>query len=340
MIPIFRSQMVHRRTAVKILLVWLALVAPAPFLNAVWGKNRSELDIVVTTNLQTGKEHTTAYLDRLRQEAVTAFHGLNPRSYGSRKRKGDGDEPEEPQDGAARFRLVVEHKGTVVAADTPTVKSGHPVVKFEMNGTVSKTTYDISKYITTWSINAQQKGTLHFRLMKWEDNKYRVLDTWTKPVTDALMGGGTASASDVQRATDGPQKGVGPCPVKTSELRQQAIMNVMPGPFRSGITSRLVTVKFVRAVKATGQKVPPVRSGLGFETATEIEVQVQNNSPWPVKHVQMLVVAPTMTYHCKLDFAEPLAPEKATKTTTVGTPFVGLHSLATGSVIVEFAPKE
>ncbi len=137
------------------------------------------LDVVVTSTLATPKEHVKAYRKVLHEMAVTALMSLSP-----------ADEPDDgaaPADGAAKYRLFVDHKGVVVVGNALKEFSMRPlklVVKgAEFAGVPDKNKYEL--YGTDWYLPYQHTGVVALRLAEWKGGKYQTLLTWSAAIPES-----------------------------------------------------------------------------------------------------------------------------------------------------------
>jgi|SRR5262245_3611218 len=262
------------------------------------------LDVVITTNLTTAKEHAGSYRDAIRSELADALSSLAPVTEGA-----DG---KPLKDGAARFRLTAEHKGTASVGDALKVISEHPTKGEPAAG--SKAVPDKSRYVTTWYLPYQHKGTISFQLAEWKDGAYKALDTWTVPVPDPLDAeerrGLIVSAELKQDASKAKIDFKPKFPKELAKAREEALSQILPGSIRDGFFQRLVSVRIAK-VKATPDTV-------------EAELALQNRSPWAVRKIRlgamtqaMVLVGDAGANH-ELEFNPPLAPGKSATRTVSG----------------------
>jgi len=232
-----------------------------------------DLDIVVGTNLQTTEAHREAYVEKLYEEASQCFRGV-VRDH-DRKDLPDEDLKVRP----ARYRLLVEHRGTVWVG-------GH-IALHRFHGQLEEvgTRQPVGPgELWDWTILASQSGTITFRLLKWEENAYKALAHWSTPVPglpgyeagkkiEILLGEGSRLGMDALR---GGKK----CPFTLPEAQAKARAKMMPGDFgdiRKAILCHLFPMKVLRA-----QAEPNSRQGV-------VQVQLINRSPWPLEELRSAV---------------------------------------------------
>lgn len=234
-----------------------------------------ELDVVVSTTLKSTDDHIAKYLDALTTSVTAQLSSLDPQSY---------DAENKPRDGAARHRLVVEHKGTVtLGGSIQQVANGHPVLNVEVGDKSIKTTVDKAHWRTIWAMKASQKGTITFKLLQWQEKSYKSLSTWTVPVRDMLPSEGTVIISSVEQATAGAFDRNPKCPVTVEEAKQAALEQLLPADIGKDAIAGLVQAK-------VGRTVMNKQAG-AFPLAQEasVEVAVSNGSPWPIKSMTIVV---------------------------------------------------
>jgi hypothetical protein len=263
------------------------------------------LDVVITTNLTTSKVHAGSYRDAIRSELADALSSLAPVTEGA-----DG---KPLKDGAARFRLTAEHKGTATVGDTLKVVSEHPA-KSEPATPGAKAGPDKSRYVTTWYLPYQHKGAITFQLAEWKDGAYKAFDSWTIPVPDPLdtedRRGLFVAAELKQDASKAKIDFKPKFPKELAKVREEALSQILPGSIRDGFFQRLVSARMAR-VKATADTV-------------EAELALQNRSPWAVKKIRLGAVTQAMVLvgdagaNHELEFNPPLAPGKSATRTVSG----------------------
>lgn len=285
------------RTARRsVLLVGLLLVPPAPAADPV-------LDIVVTSSLSTTKEHATSYRGSLHQDVQAVFKSLEP--------PGELDDGKAPPDGAARYRLFIEHKGTVSVGDALKTFGEHPI-KSELVGNKIVVGPDRTKYVTTWCLPYTHTGTAAFRLAEWKAGKYQPVLSWSATVPDPNDGLGRKGLLDVatlnQDAAKAPLNFKPAFPKKLEEARTEALNSLLPGELREAVCQALVPGR-IGKVKPAGDDVAA-------------ELTFQNKSPWPVAKVKVSVLAMGNRLigneESELEFSPPLAPGKSGTATLTG----------------------
>ena len=234
-----------------------------------------ELDLVVSTTLKSTDEHIAKYLDALTTSAASQLSSLDPQTY---------DADNKPRDGAARFRLIVEHKGTVtVGGSLQQVANGHPVVNVEVGDKSIKTTVDKAHWRTVWAMKASQKGTITFKLLQWQDKSYKSLSTWSVPVRDMLPSEGTVIVGSVEQSTAGAFERNPKCPVTLAEAKQTALGHLMPDDLGKDLIAGLVQAKVTRTVINKQAGTFPLMQD------ASVEVAISNGSPWPIKNMTIIV---------------------------------------------------
>lgn len=265
-----------------------------------------DVDIVASTNLSVSKEHTAAYLSGLASEGEAAFSSLRVRMY----------EPEEkPKDGAAHYRFSVEHKGTVTVGSTMTSRGGFPKsdIKTFANGKRLDIVVgtDFKYHQTMWYLPVSHKGTLAFKFQKWDGSAYKVLESWSITAPDADE---VAEAKGMLQVADLVQDGnkvkidLKPkCPKTLAQAKNDALMKLMAGEF-----SRSIHSKFA---KGTVAKTKADGSGMA-----EVEVLVENKSPWPLKQAKADAFVQGAVIAGELEFNPAIAPGKSAKAKFTATP--------------------
>lgn len=227
-----------------------------------------ELEIVVATNAEP-KVFAMACLQEVAAQTASALSSLSPLTPADGKAK----------DGAARYRLLIEHKGTATVGKALNLKNSYPRTKMETVKKGNELIVRIMPYKThyrcDWYLAARQKGTLTFTLLKWEDAAFKAVDTWTIPTVDREaireFPGWAPVASLIQDGTKMKIELVPECPVTLEQARDEAYGQCEPGPFENAFAARWVKGKF-------GKLTPK-----GGEVA--YEVIVENKSPWPLSQV-------------------------------------------------------
>lgn len=258
------------------------------------------VDLVVTTNLTTSKEHLDAYRSALRDEVAAALESLDPAP--------EPDEGKLPPDGAARFRVFVEHNGTASVGDALKVFSAHPI-KSEMAGNKLILSPDKTKYHTTWCLPYSHRASVTLRLTEWKAGKYHPVLAWTVtppgPYDSIDRKGLIEVGTLAQDTAKAPIKFNPPLPKKLEEVRAEALNQVLPGEFHEAVCQGLVAGRILKVKKGAEE--------------TMAELTFQNKSPWPVKGVKVAVM--TAGYlvigtglgggDYDLEFAQPIAPGKS-----------------------------
>jgi len=277
--------------------VWVAL--PHATATALVQKAEYDLDIVATTNLATSKEHAAAYLQGLMSEADHAFAGLSVKTY---------DAGEVPKDGTARHRLVLDHKGTVTLGSTLTSRVGFPKsdIKSFVNGKRLDIVIgtDFKHHQTLWFLPAKHTGTIAFKFQQWDGAAYKTLESWSITAPDRSE---VAEAKGILLVADLVQDGnkvkidLKPkCPKTLEQAKKDALMMLMPGEFNRTISSRLA--------KGTVSKAKGDASGM-----VEVEVVVENKSPWPLTAAQADAFVQGAVLAGRLEFQPPIPAGKSAK---------------------------
>ena len=265
-----------------------------------------DLDIVVLTNLATSKEHAAAYVQSLRSEAERVYQGLNVKVY---------EDDEKAQEGAARYRLTIDHKGTVTLGNALTVRSGFPKsdIKTFVNGNrvniVVGTDYKYHQSI--WYLPAAHKGTLAFKFQQWDGKAYKTLESWTiaAPERDEVLESkGMLPVADLVQDGTKVKINLKPmCPKTLAEAKKDALMMLTAGEFSRSLHARLA--------KGTVLKAKGDGSGM-----VDLEILVENKSPWPIKQAKADAFVMGAVLVGELTFAAPIPPGKSGKARAMVTP--------------------
>lgn len=171
--------------------------------------DKPELDVVVKTAMRVAPKHTEAYAAALRTNVERCLQGLVDPAASTT------DVP----DGAAYFRLYVEHTGTVKVA----------------NATSKERLASDSDWAGVF-LGAQESGAYRFRLARWTGSRYVPVDQWTQPIAEEhfLPVGESVSTKEI------------------GTYRTSALMQVMPYYVGEALLSRLVPIRFVKATGVPG----------------------------------------------------------------------------------------
>lgn len=284
------------------------LILSLPFATAFDAAQEPEhdLDIVVRTDLTTSKEHAAAYLQSLRSEAENAYQGLNVKVY---------EDDAKAKDGEARYRLTIDHKGTVKLGNALTVRSGFPKsdIKSFVNGkrvTIVVGT-DFKHHQSTWYLAASHKGTLAFKFQKWDGATYKTLESFTiaAPERDEVLEAkGMLPVADLVQDGTKVKINLKPmCPKTLAEAKKDALMMLTAGEFGRSIQARL----------AKGTVLKAKGDGTGM---VEFEVLVENKSPWLLKKVKADAFVKGAVLIGDLTFTPPIPPGKSAKAKAIVTP--------------------
>jgi hypothetical protein len=285
---------------------WLILMLP--FVTALHAAQEAshDIDIIALTNLATSKEHVAAYVQSLRSEAEGAYQGLNVKVY---------ENDEKAKEGAARYRLAIEHKGTVTLGNALTVRSGFPKsdIKSFVNGKRLNIVVgtDFKYHQSIWYLPASHKGTLAFKFQEWDGKAYKTLESWTivAPERDEVLESkGMLPVADLVQDGKKVKIDLKPmCPKTLAEAKEDALMMLTAGEFSRSILSRL----------AKGTVLKAMGDGSGM---VDLEVLVENKSPWPIKKAKADAFVKGTVLVGELTFAPPIPPGKSGKARAMVTP--------------------
>jgi len=234
-----------------------------------------EIDIVITTRLNTTKEHVAAFRESLRKGAEKAFDSLKPTIYG---------EEQKPNDGAARFRLMIEHKGTVVV--------GNALIPMRSRNPGGDDN-------VSWQVQTGQDGEIAFRFLQWEGGKYKPLGGWSIPAGQDAPGGRIEVATDEVAAGRALPRQM---PLTIPEARAKALEKLLPRDIMQPLLDGLLKVEMLQAdAQEEGDRVKGAA-----------EVVLTNVSPWPVEKASIAVewtVGPREALRITVEhrFEKPLA---------------------------------
>ncbi|MEX2214757.1 MAG: hypothetical protein WD768_11545 [Phycisphaeraceae bacterium] len=234
------------------------------------------LDIVVRTTLKTTAEHEAAYRQELGSLIETAMGDLSPRSY---------EADEQPKDGAAKYRLLVEHDGTITLGNSLSTSHGNPVLDVQNLANGIKVTKDNSRWESHWFLKVQERGRVTYTIQEWTGSAYRKLSAWsanfpTSPVLEAM--GGKIEVASVVQSTDGKYDRNPPCPVTMAQAKEAALAKMLPSLQAMDATigeQFMAGILEARIVSVTVD--PDAKLGLGVGATGKC--QIINRSPWPIK---------------------------------------------------------
>lgn len=287
-----RRLLTHSTTAVAFLVVCLSGA------HRVEGADKDrmrELDVVATTNVKNSEAFVKACLLEIFGQTSSALSSLSPVDASNGK----------ANDGAARYRLLIDHKGTVEVGKKLTVQSSFPRKKEETvkigKAEIVRTVPDKTYYLSNWFLPVKQKATLTFKLLKWEDGAYQSLDAWTIPVAyrEAVVGGLAPVARLEQDAAKGKIDLLPECPISPDEARDEAFAQCEPGPFENAFAARWVKGKFGKLTLNEGE--------------VQYEVAVENKSPWPLSQIFVESATKGQELTGYVEFKPPVAPGKSGK---------------------------
>jgi hypothetical protein len=288
--------MLRRQLWYSIVLCWGIIGAPFAVALAAAQEPEYDIDIIASTNLAVTKEHTAAFIRGLVSEVDDCYVGLKVRTYES---------DEKPKDGAARFRLALEHRGTVAIGNSLTSRGGFPKsdIKSFVNGKRLDIVVgtDFKYHQTIWLIAASQKGTIGLKFQKWDGSAYKTLDSWSVPSPDcsdlAESKGLLIVADLVQDGTKAKIDLKPKAPKTLEQAKNEALMRVLPGEFSNSI--------YAHFAKGTIQKLK------GGEGTAEVEFMIENKSPWPLVSARVDAFAKGVVLGGDLNFKPPIRPGKS-----------------------------
>lgn len=301
-----------------------SLIAAVVFMSALYAGRAEEtatkiptLDIVVTSSIKLPKEQLTSYVEMLGREAADCFRTLHPTLAKS---------GEKLKDGAAVYRLLIDHKGTLTIGG---ITGGDRIDKgTEVTG---------GSWSRTWFIDCRQDGTFQFRLMKWDETKYTEVDKWSAPMPKPPKNFDAPEGKMVVASLGGmkniPDKGK--CPIALPDAQRMALDSVHPTSLKEALCTRLVAITEVTADAPKDGK-----SNLTFT--------VENKTPWDIQWIQPSIVCQGKVYGVgrrsgkisayTLFFTEPLHGGEQKKLTQEGEEIVS--TIKTNTVYsVQFSGK-
>lgn len=231
--------------------------------------DKPELDIVVKTAMRVAPKHTEAYAAALRTNAERCLQGLvDPAASVTA----------DPPEGAAYFRLYIEHTGTVKVANA-----------------TSKERLATESDLAGLFLGAQETGAYRFRLAKWTGARYVVVDQWLQNIVEEHFLPVGESVSNKEIGT----------------YRTSALMQVMPYYVGEALLSRLVPIRFVKAAGAPGaaQTVTVAIQNRSPWPVASVRARIE----WPD-----LKVKGKYRYEAEVSHDEPLAPGQQATVTAKG----------------------
>ena len=241
-----------------------------------------DLEVVATTTLRLSREHTQAYVKKLRLAARGCLDSLE--IYGEEvaddegglfPRDGDGtqgkDAPNDKgargsRDGAAQYRLVVAHAGEARIGTSPRRRSTDLAPITNPTQLVARD--------WNWYLDVHEKGAVTFRLLRWQGGGYQKIDEWSTPYQDSVRWL-EATSKRTDHLRDRPNLS----PAELAEARSQAVMNIMPNDSIEDSIMRHFVPVMVLDVGALE---------LG-EAPRDVTLLVANRSPWPLAKLRVLV---------------------------------------------------
>jgi hypothetical protein len=270
-----------RSTAAAIaigLSVWLAAAergSPAAFAQEVVATELPPLDIVVKTNLKTGDEHVAKYRQALFDDALLRRRGEKNGPI----TVANADAQESRSEGAARYRLLVEHKGALAAGDLRSGKEAGTVTLVR-NGV--KTPLG-SGTRTFWNMKVTQSGSVNYTFLKWTGKKYQPLSTWSFKISTEDV----VTVAYGEPVLDSDKNAVSKCPLTYAEAVKSAFVEALPPdiPWSQQIFARPGPTVSDQVVAAVVRLEKDSSGG-------KAEISVRNRSPWPIKSAEFLVTVP------------------------------------------------
>lgn len=249
------------------------------------------VDVVVTTNLDTGA-HARRYVQAMSQSVALALEGLDPVTYDN-----DDDVPaRKPAEGAARFRLVVEHRGTIVLGRVQRVANGFRFVDGAIEGNVIRRTIDKAHWDSIWGMTASHRGTVAFKLLAWDGRSYKTLASWNANIrnADPEAGTGSVTVARVSQATADKYDPNPRCPITEAEAREAGLAKLMPDSLALDVLAGLVegTVKSLKAPPPSPLGpggLPLDANRIGERPEASVELAIRNRAPWAMEAVSMTI---------------------------------------------------
>jgi hypothetical protein len=220
-----------------------------------WGVLRGQddsppdLDILFSSTVHTTPEHRSLIEADMKKDVLKAIRGLKVVAY---------DQKDKPVDGKAKVRLVVEHHGEVTLANQIQTarrnEGGDDVVLYRING--------------------RHQGEVRFRLMEWDGKAYRPLLAWGAEFVDPR-----GRVVDLFSERIGRGMAIPPMPMSRDEAIKLALTKLGPGNIEEAVSDGLCKAELLRAeVREEGQTL-----------RAAAEVRVHNLSPWPIRHVEVML---------------------------------------------------
>jgi len=260
-----------------------------------------ELDIVVTTKITPAtipQEHADPILRALQKDAREIFFRMvSPNA--------PLPSAEPAKDGAAKFRLFLDHATTINCGS-----------QFSMK--VEKISNAGGDYtVRRWYLPFEQKATYAVRLAKWTGTRYEDVIKFGGQVPKnerEIRDGGTLQVAETSHRAGMDGKAPEVCPTPLDEARKTALRNSLPPSLRSSVYSRLVPVTLVRA--------SPTKMDGAKPAEMAVELKVENKSPWPLKRAEFAFTQGGMGFMAgderglpgnqAFTLAQPLAPGQST----------------------------
>jgi len=235
--------------------LWLAVIAGASGLmigrgSAAEEQAPGELDIVITSRLDTPAEHAAIYREALVKAAGKTFASLNPKIYGA---------DEKPKDGAARYRLVIEVHARGSVGNTPTP------VRVRGENRQDRISFQFSII---------HEGEITFQFLQWENGKYKRLGGWSvAPDPEAPSRRVEVASAAIDPGRPVPRE----MPITLEEGRAKALQSLLPRDISRVLLVELFRVQLLDAdVREDGDRMR------GWAA-----VEVRNLSPWAVRKLEV-----------------------------------------------------
>ena len=189
----------------------LALLTGAPAVMAQNAPAGPELDVVVETNLRETPKHRAAYLAAMLANARKCLGGLVAETA--------PDPATPPPDGAAPYRLFIQHHGKVEVDQTSSAAKG-----------AAGAADGVGRLL------ARQRGTFLFRLAKWSGSAYPTEDQWTSEfATSHFLAIPPGASAD-----------------NMVEYRNEALMLAMPHAMMSALLDHVLPIRVTETAGESG----------------------------------------------------------------------------------------
>lgn len=272
------------------------------------------VDVVVKSNLDTGL-HARLYVQAISQSVSAALDGLNPVTYGE-----DENAPsDKAANGAAKFRLLVEHRGTISLGAVQRVTNDYKFIEGAIQGNVIRRTIDKAHWESAWAIKVAHRGTVEFKLLAWNGGSYNILSSWNTNIRNAYFeaNAGSVTVAGMSQPTNTKFDRNPRCPVTEAEAKAIALEKMMPDNLAPDVLAHLVqaTLKGLKAPRPPALRpggVPVDMRRIGERPEARVELAIQNSAPWAIKAVSINVAwgdrQSPMILAVEHTFDKPFAP--------------------------------